>query len=149
MSKAVPGPCPSPSGDRFPPGLPGRPGWPSFAAWTLVGAAGATSLISLPSIGLFLLPLPVAATVLLLVRGKGRSTLGLLSGGGLLLLYVAWLHLNDPRTVCVATDSSGSCIQQLPVDGIPPWPFLAAGTVLLIGGVVLHHRLRMPKSRDQ
>ena len=39
-----------------------------FMAWLLVGAGYALSLIGVASIGLFVLPLPVLATVLLVRR---------------------------------------------------------------------------------
>jgi hypothetical protein len=62
-------------------------GW--FWAWAFVGAGAALSVVS--TLGT-LTALPVALVVLLMAR-KPRileSAFGLLSGAGLLLLYVAW-----------------------------------------------------------
>ncbi len=67
--------------------------WVWFTAWLLVGAGYALSLIGIASIGLFVLPLPVLATVLLVRRQHATTGLpGLISGLAVPLLYVAYLN---------------------------------------------------------
>jgi hypothetical protein len=112
-----------------------KPEWPWFLAWLLVGGAFALALCSLLSIGLFVLPVPVVASVLLLRRGATRACLGLLSGAGFPLLYVAYLNRGGPGDVCSPTNGGQVC-----TDELTPWPLLAAGLILLIGGAVLFRR---------
>jgi hypothetical protein len=62
---------------RTPTGLP----WVWFTAWLLVGVGYSLSLIGIASIGLFVLPLPVLATVLLFRRQHAAiGWPGLISG---------------------------------------------------------------------
>ena len=113
-----------------PPTLSGLP-WVWFTAWLLVGAGYAVSLIGIASIGLFVLPLPVLATVLLIRRQPATSGLpGLISGLGVPLLYVAYLNRAGPGTICSAVTGGQQC-----TDEWSPWPWLAVGVILLGLGV--------------
>ena len=105
--------------------------WTWFAAWLLVGAGYALSLAGAASIGLFVLPLPVLATILLARRQSARGGLpGLISGLGIPLLYVAYLNRAGPGTICVTTGGGQTC-----TDEWNPWPWLAAAVILLSLGL--------------
>jgi hypothetical protein len=57
-----------------------------------------------------------------------------LSGAGVLPLVVAWLNRDGPGDVCTAW-SGGQCVAG--TEEWSPWPWLAAGVVLVVAGVVL------------
>jgi hypothetical protein len=102
-----------------------------FTVWLLVGVGYALGLIGIASIGLFVLPLPVLATVLVVRRLPATSGLpGLISGLGVPFLYVAYLNRAGPGTVCSPVTGGQECH-----DEWSPWPWLAVGVVLLVLGV--------------
>jgi len=105
--------------------------WVWFTAWLLVGATYALSLVGIASIGLFILPLPVLATVLLVRRERALSGLpGLISGLGVPLLYVAYSNRAGPGTICTTVTGGQDCNSEW-----SPWPWLAIGVILLALGV--------------
>jgi len=113
-----------------------------FTAWLLVGAGYALSLIGIASIGLFVLPLPVFATVLLARRRPAtRGLPGLISGLGVPLLYVAYVNRAGPGTICAAVTGGQEC-----TDESSPWPWLAVGVLLLVLGVAVLVGRRRPAS---
>lgn len=113
-----------------PPALIG-PRWVWFAAWLIIGAGYALSLIGAASIGLFVLPLPALATILLARRPHASSGLpGLISGLGIPLLYVAYLNRAGPGTICATITGGQDC-----TDEWSPWPWLAAAVSLLVLGL--------------
>ena len=104
-----------------------------FTAWLFVGAGYALSLIGIASIGLFVLPLPVLATVLLVRRQHPTSgLLGLISGLAIPLLYVAYLNRAGPGTICTTVTGGQQCN-----DEWSPWPRLAVGVILFVLGVAV------------
>jgi hypothetical protein len=108
--------------------------WRWFAAWLLVGGLYALSLLSVLTIGLFILPLPVLATVLLCRHPERRGGLpGLVAGIALPLFYVAALNRGGPGMICSSIDggSGTMCTEET-----SPWPWLAAGVLLLTLGTV-------------
>jgi len=108
-----------------------RPRWVWFAAWLIIGAGYALSLLGAASIGLFVLPLPVIATIVLARRQHARGGLpGLISGLGIPLLYVAYLNRAGPGTICTTITGGQEC-----TDEWSPWPWLAAAVILLALGV--------------
>ncbi len=110
--------------------------WVWFTAWLLVGAGYAVSIVGIASIGLFVLPLPVLATVLLVRRQLATSGLpGLISGLGVPLLYVAYLNRAGPGTICTTVTGGQECN-----DEWSPWPWLAVGVILLALGVAVFVR---------
>ena len=110
--------------------------WAWFTAWLLVGAGYAVSLVGIASIGLFVLPLPVLATVLLVRRQHATIGLpGLISGFGVPLLYVAYLNRAGPGTICTPVTGGQECN-----DEWSPWPWLAVGVILLALGVAVFVR---------
>ena len=104
--------------------------WVWFAFWLIIGAGYALSLLGAASIGLFVLPLPVLATILLARRRQAHSGLpGLISGFGIPLFYVAYLNRAGPGTICTTITSGQNC-----TDEWSPWPWLAAGVILFALG---------------
>jgi hypothetical protein len=115
-------------------------GW--FWAWAIVGCAGVLGAISLGPI----LVLPVALAIVFLARHRiaRRAWFGALTGGGALLLYVAYVQRDGPGTTCWQTATSGGCAEHL-----DPRPWLVAGCVLVIAGIVaqvLVNRYRSSRS---
>jgi hypothetical protein len=105
--------------------------WVWFTAWLFVGAGYGLSLIGIASIGLFVLPVPVLATVLLVRRQHATSGLpGLISGLAIPLLYVAYLNRAGPGTICTTVTGGQQCN-----DEWSPGPWLAVGVILFVLGV--------------
>jgi len=117
-----------------------RPGlWP-FIGWAAAGAALCLAAFSILSIGIFVLPMAVAGLAALISwRGtRNSSAAGLLCGLGAVPVYIAYLNRGGPGTVCGAVASGG----QVCTAEWNPWPFLAAGVVLIAAGAALFWRLR-------
>jgi len=108
--------------------------WGWFGAWALVGAAFAVSLVGILTVGIFVLPFAIIGTVLLTRSpSRLRGLPGVIAGLGLPLLYVAYLNRGGPGEVCSAIPGGESCTQAL-----DPWPWLAAGLLLITAGVVVY-----------
>lgn len=106
-----------------------------FAAWLLVGAGYGISFLGILSVGLFVLPLPVIATILLArQRSAGAGAPGVISGLGVPLCYVAYLNRSGPGTSCTTTTARGG---QSCVDEGSPWPWLTVAAVLLVLGIAI------------
>jgi hypothetical protein len=123
--------------------------WLWFAAWTAVGASYALAVLSLLTIGPFLLPVPAIGTVLLArARGSVRGLPGLVTAVGLPLLLLAYLNRGGPGSSCSTTPGGEDCTDGL----LNPWPLLAAGLVLVLAGAVLlvgrHRRARTGARRE-
>jgi hypothetical protein len=106
-----------------------RCGW--FWAWALVGAAAALGVVSLGP--LLLLPLGLVAIGMASQPRIRNSAFGLLTGAGLLSLFVAYLQRQGPGTTCWHTATASGCDQHL-----DPRPWLIVGLVLAAAGVVGH-----------
>jgi hypothetical protein len=104
-----------------------------FWAWALVGCTAALGFVSLGV--LVLAPVAVAGWLMASRPAIRRSAFGLLSGVGVLLLYVAWLQRAGPGTTCWQTARASGCDQHL-----NPLPWLVAGIALFVGGIVAHAR---------
>src|ERR1035441_7753758 len=90
--------------------------WAWFGAWLLTGAAWALSLVVILSIGLFVIPLAIVATVLLARRTSWRPGLpGLIAGLGAPLFYVAYLNRAGPGNVCTAVARGTSCMKEFEI----------------------------------
>ncbi len=77
-----------------------------------------------------MLPCALLATFYLARRSPaGRFMTGILSGLGVPLLILAFLHRRGPGTVC----AGGECEQQ-----VSPWPWLIAGVLFLLLGVAAY-----------
>jgi membrane protease YdiL (CAAX protease family) len=98
------------------------------------------------SIGVFILPVALLATALLLRRRRDlRSATGALSGLGVPLLLVAGLNRSGPGTVCTElADGARKCEEQM-----SPWPWLVAAVLFVLLGVaayvLLGERRRGPR----
>lgn len=116
-------------------------GWRWFAAWMLVGGLYEFSMLGMMTIGLFVLPIPILATVLLVRRhAGGRIALGLVAGIALPLFYVSVLNQDGPGMICSAIEGGTACTEET-----SPWPWLAAGLAFLALGISAFWLLR-PRS---
>ncbi|MGO9962144.1 MAG: hypothetical protein ACLPUG_01790 [Acidimicrobiales bacterium] len=107
--------------------------WAWFGAWLLLGTLWMFALVAILSVGLYLLPVAVVATVLLARRVSGRAGLpGLVSGLGAPVLYVAYLNRRGPGEVCSVFATGSSCVQEW-----DPWPWLIVGLAFVAFGIVL------------
>jgi hypothetical protein len=108
-----------------------------FVLWALAGAGLCLGLVSILSIGIFILPVAALLAGFLLWRaGPDRALAGLLSGAAAPLFYIAWLNRGGPGEVCHAITSGVEC-----TDETSPWPWLAIGVVLAAAGLALFARL--------
>ena len=72
-----------------------------YLAWVAVGAGLSFGVLSILSIGVFVLAVTIVATFFLARRSEaGAGVAGLVSGFGLPLLYVAFLNRSGPGTIC-------------------------------------------------
>jgi len=110
---------------------PARPGAGMFLGWAAVGACVSAAVLTPFTIGPFVLvAAAVGAAVLVWRRGLSISCAGLLSGAGLVLLYAGYLNRGGPGQVCGTTATGQSCVSEW-----SPWPWLAAGALLIAAGV--------------
>jgi hypothetical protein len=123
-----------------------RESW-TFLVWALVGTLAMLGVLSILTVGVFVLPLAGILAVVTVRRfGMGAAALGLVAGLGLPLAYVGWLNRGGPGEVCRATADGTSCTTEW-----SPWPWYAAAALCLVAGVVLHRAVlrRTPgSSRD-
>ena len=106
---------------------------PAFLGWFLVGAALALAVLSLLTIGPFVMLAALGFTALLLWRVDfGWAMAGMISGAALPLLFVGWSNRHGPGEVCTRTATEISCSDQW-----SPWPWFVAAAGLLVGGVSL------------
>ncbi len=108
--------------------------WGWFGAWLLVGTAASLGVLSILTIGIFVLPIAGIACIVLLSRRASIIGLpGFLSGLSLPLFYVAYLNRDGPGTVCDVTRGGGSSC----TDEWSPWPFFALGVLLFLAGIAI------------
>jgi hypothetical protein len=107
--------------------------WLWFGVWALVGAMYVVAFVGITSIGLFVFPVAVAATVLL---GRWRypvpGIFGLVSGLGLPFLFIAYLNRRGPVS-CNSPANVGHDCDQL----WSPWPWVGVGLAVVLIGVGL------------
>ncbi len=105
----------------------------TFLAWTTIGGGAALGLLTILTIGIFVLPATALLAVLLAWRGQTvQAGPAIVTGLGLIPLYVAYLNRGGPGTVCTTTALSQSCMQET-----SPWPWVAAGLCLAAAGAGL------------
>jgi hypothetical protein len=116
------------------------PTWAGFCLWAIVGAAVALGAVS------FIEPLLVLPVILLVALIAFRVAIldvlpGLVSGAGLLSLFVAWVQRAGPSTTCWQSGTTSGCDEHL-----DPLPWLVVGLALVVGACVLQawriHRRR-------
>ena len=111
---------------------------PAFVGWCLAGAAACFGVISLLTIGPFILLGTLFLCAWLLSRFNfGWAMGGLLTGAAVPVVYVAWLNRDGPGEVCTHTATSTSCDNEW-----SPWPFLVAAVVLVVAGILVFLRRR-------
>jgi len=106
-----------------------------FWAWAFVDFAAALGFVSLGV--LMLLPVLVVGGALAHRPSSRSSAFGLLTGAGLVLIFVAWLQRDGPGTTCWQTATASGCDEHL-----SPLPWVAAGLVLIVAGLVGQARRR-------
>jgi hypothetical protein len=111
----------------------------AFLGWCLVGAAWGLSVLSLLTIGPFVLLFTLMLVGWMLWRVDfGWGMAGIISGAALPVLYVAWTNRGGPGEVCShIADGGESC-----TDEWSPWPFLVFALILLVVGLVVFLRQR-------
>jgi membrane protein implicated in regulation of membrane protease activity len=117
-----------------------RPRIAGFVQWVAVGAAFCLAVLTPFTIGLAVLAAGVVSLVLLLTRAANRngSISGLISGVGLVPLYVGYLNRKGPGEVCsTSTTGDSHCVSEW-----SPWPWFLAGVVFVLGGIALFVWLR-------
>ena len=112
--------------------------WTAYGLWCLAGAGLSFGVLSILTVGAFVLLLTLGLCGWLLWRlDFGWGMLGLLAGAAVPLLYVAWLNRDGPGTVCTVTATETTCSDQW-----SPWPFVAVAVVLVVAGLVAFVRFR-------
>lgn len=110
----------------------------AFLGWCVAGAGACFGVLSLLSVGWFvLLGTVLLAAWLWSVFDRGWAMGGLLTGAALPVLYVAWLNRDGPGEVCTSTATSRTCGEES-----SPWPLVVAAMVLAVAGVVVLSRRR-------
>jgi hypothetical protein len=112
--------------------------WP-FVAWAAVGAGACLALLTVFTVGVFILPVVIAAAIALL-RWRGSRTIaaiGVISGFGLVPLYVAYLNRGGPGDVCTTSGGGQSCLTEW-----SPWPWFIAGAVMVALGIAVFAGVR-------
>lgn len=106
-----------------------RPFWP-YVLWAAVGVLVGLGVVSLLTIGAFVLALALILAIagLVLPASRTSAALAAVPGVGILPLLVALNNLGGPGERCWSSGTSSGC------DGLlDPWPF-AIPALLLIGG---------------
>jgi 4-amino-4-deoxy-L-arabinose transferase-like glycosyltransferase len=114
-----------------------RPSLSAHAWWLTTGALTGLGVVSILTIGIFLLPAGIALGVVGAVspRFRNRSALTILAGFALPMLYLAWLNRSGPGEVC--NSASTSCVEEW-----SPWPFAVIALLLLAAPVCVTRSLR-------
>lgn len=130
----MPEPGARPTAAQVDPGDHRRPASWAYAWWWVVGALVGIGIEALLTVGVISL---VVAGVLGVVGLRTRSlrnssAVGVVAGIGASVLYLAWLNRGGPGEICRTSGTTTSC-----VDAWNPWPFLAAGVLLVAVSVLI------------
>jgi hypothetical protein len=105
----------------------------AFVGWCVAGAGLCLGVLSILTIGPFVLLATLVLCGFLLYRVDfGWAMAGLVTGAAVPLLYVAWLNRDGPGSVCSGDGRALTCS-----DEWTPWPFLAAAVVLVVLGIAM------------
>jgi Na+/proline symporter len=103
------------------------------APWAVVGAGAALGVVSILTIGIFVLPATGAlAAALIWKRHTSGAAPGILAGLAFVPLYVAYLNRSGPGFVCATSAVSQTCTQEM-----SPWPWVAASCCFVAAAVLL------------
>jgi hypothetical protein len=105
----------------------------AFVGWCVAGAGLCLGILSILTIGPFVLLVTLMLCGFLLYRVDfGWGMAGLLAGSAVPLMYLAWLNRGGPGTVCTGDSRAMSC-----GDEWSPWPFLVVAVALVVAGVAM------------
>ncbi len=108
-----------------------RPSWPRALAWAATGVAGAVGVLGILTIGMFILPVVyVAVGSLLLGTRPLRFVSAALVAESLPMFIAARFLWGGPVHECHDLAGGGISCTDIP----SPYPWLALGIVLLVGG---------------
>jgi hypothetical protein len=112
--------------------------WAAFCGWGVAGLGMCLGVLSLLTIGPFVLLFTlILCGVLLFKPGPGSAMAGVICGAAAPLLWVAWLNRDGPGTVCTTSATASSC-----TDEWTPWPFVVLALMLVVAGMLVFARLR-------
>jgi hypothetical protein len=123
-----------------------RSGWQSLAEWAVAIGLVALTMLGAMTIGMFVLPVSIAAMVLAARRNRAwpEALMGGLVGVGSILLFVAYRHRSyvpcPPGPMQLAHGEHFSC------GGFDPMPWLTIGLLLTasgFAGYLLSRRTRL------
>ena len=118
-----------------------RSGWRWFLAWCAAGALSFYSLLDLlGGFGLFIAPIAVASVWWVATRARPWPEItGLAPGLGLVLMAFAWANrgYEGPCSSTFTLETGG----RMSCGGARPEPFLVAGILLVVAGVVAYAAL--------
>jgi MYXO-CTERM domain-containing protein len=104
-----------------------------FLVWAVIGAGLVLGILTGFTIGVFVLPATGVLIVVVATRKtSAEGVLGLVSGLGVPLCYVAYLNRDGPGEICRQYANGSSCTQEW-----NPWPWLVVGAAFVLGGVAL------------
>ena len=116
------------------------PAWWAYIWWAATGALVSFGVVSLLTIGVFLIPVALVLFVvgMLLAPLRNQATIVMIGGLAAAPLYIAWLNRQGPGTVCEPYGVDGShCWEQW-----SPWPFAAVALLLIGASIVMAGLLR-------
>ena len=116
-------------------------GWGWFVGWSLVGAAYVVGVLGVLTMGLFVMPLAIIGTVLLVRSAPSRRAVAGLIGGPAWILSFLAIRDHGTSPVCSGTFGGGTCAYQ-PWNR---WPLVAGAiaSVVIAGALFLVTRGRV------
>ncbi|MDP9200894.1 MAG: hypothetical protein M3P26_03025 [Gemmatimonadota bacterium] len=124
-----------------------RSGWQSLAEWAVACGLMTLAVIGAMTIGIFVLPVAIAAVVLVARRNRAwpEAPMGALVGAGSIFLFVAYRNRSyspcPPGPMRLAQGEHFSC------GGFDPIPWLTIGLALTasgFAGYLVYRRTRLP-----
>lgn len=123
--------------------------WGWFLAWCIIGVGFVGGLLAAfaPPITLFLWGISGAGVAVIARRKEARAAWpGIVSGASVLVFLIAYLNRDGPGDVCTAYIGRACTNSE---QRWSPWPFVAAGIIMAVGGVVgflfmRRHALKRP-----
>jgi hypothetical protein len=118
--------------------MKGRIGWQSFGEWAVASAIVTFTMLTMLSIGPFVLPIAVIAVVVAARRNRAwpEAPMGALAGAGTNFLYVAFMNRDSSPCPPGPIHSTLSNGQSFSCGGLDPIPWLTAGALLVVAGVL-------------